>query len=166
MALLSFTRAEMRTKDLSRSKCSLLKIFSHSNLRHSIVLVHGLGGHPIDTWTYTPPTLSAGGLRRTLGFPKKHPGEPENSGDTSIFWPADLLPLSIKNARILTYGYDSNPVHFLSSVNRTNIYQHATNLLQNLSDERLEDVSFFSCQFLSLLTRSSPIDLSSSWHIA
>ncbi|KFZ09362.1 hypothetical protein V502_08808 [Pseudogymnoascus sp. VKM F-4520 (FW-2644)] len=104
-----------------------------------IVLVHGLGGHPIDTWTYTPPKLSAGGLRRTLGIPKKQSEERDNDGDRSIFWPAELLPQSVKNARILTYGYDSDPVHFLNSVNRSNIYQHATNLLQNLSDERMED---------------------------
>lgn len=121
---------------------SLLKTSSHSNFRNSIVLVHGLGGHPIDTWTYTSPKLSAGGLRRTLGIPKKQPEERDNDGDGSIFWPAELLPQSIKNARILTYGYDSDPVHFLNSVNRSNIYQHATNLLQNLSDERMEDVCF------------------------
>lgn len=53
------------------------------------------------------------------------------------------MPQSVKNARILTYGYDSDPARFLDSVNRTNIYQHATNMLMDLADQRVEDVCFF-----------------------
>jgi hypothetical protein len=51
-----------------------------------IIAVHGLGGHYEDTWTWTP---------------KK-----KNSG-TECNWLKDLLPDEIPNARIMSFGYNS-----------------------------------------------------------
>lgn len=52
--------------------------------RADIIFVHGLGGSSRKTWS-------------------KH-------GDPSLFWPATFLPLEpdIEEARILTFGYNSN----------------------------------------------------------
>ena len=44
----------------------------------SIVLVHGLSGHPVKTWK-----------------------------SRNAFWPGDFLPVDIPKARILTFGYNS-----------------------------------------------------------
>ena len=45
----------------------------------SIVMVHGLQGHPHRTWT----------------------------AGNGIMWPRDLLPVDVPNARVMTYGYHS-----------------------------------------------------------
>lgn len=47
-------------------------------LVHSLVAVHGLGGHREKTWT----------------------------AKNGAFWLRDYLPIVVPNARILTYGYD------------------------------------------------------------
>jgi hypothetical protein len=97
----------------------------------SFVLVHGLGGHPEDTWTYDPnrlPSNLASLLRRPAA--------------AKVFWPSDLLAPSFPNVRILAYGYDSDPVRVFDNVSRVSVYQHASNLLQDLArdDERVEEV--------------------------
>lgn len=50
-------------------------------------------------------------------------------------WPKSLLPQKLKNARILTYGYDAYVVrkHLVSS-NR--LLDHATNLVNDLVSDR------------------------------
>jgi len=111
----------------------------------SIILVHGLGGHPIDTWTWKPSILNkaSSGIKDAFKSKKGQIVTDEGSASSPtgvVFWPKDLLPLSIKNARILTYGYDSDPVHFFESVHRSSIYQQATNFLDDLAAERAADV--------------------------
>lgn len=73
----------------------------------SIVLVHGLGGSSIGTWT------------------SRTPGR-------STFWPRDLLPKDLPNVRILTFGYDSTPGRFLGAASTNMVHQHATNLVTGL----------------------------------
>ncbi|KAL6405839.1 hypothetical protein AUP68_10978 [Ilyonectria robusta] len=51
----------------------------------SIVFIHGLMGHRTKTWT-----------------------------KNDVLWPDELLPNKIPTARILTFGYDANIVHFWS----------------------------------------------------
>ena len=102
-----------------------------------MVLVHGLGGHPIDTWTYTPPKLSLRGLGSALKMNKSAGG---GSDQGSVCWPVDLLPNHIPNVRVLTWGYNANPVNILGGGHQSNIYHHATNLLSDLAMERGEDV--------------------------
>jgi hypothetical protein len=81
------------------------------------VLVHGLQGHPKDTWTYKCSDASSvassnkssksdrirGKLDRM--FTKKsssvHLNVPETAGK-NVFWPKDLLANDLKNARIIT----------------------------------------------------------------
>lgn len=71
-----------------------------------IVFVHGLGGHPRKTWT---------------------------APRSDTYWPRDLLPASISNATILTYGYDSSIASFAT---RTSVSAVAESLLESLVEQR------------------------------
>jgi protein SERAC1 len=67
------------------------------------VFIHGLNGGPLKTWT-----------------------------TDEICWPKDLLPADVSNARILTFGYDSQVVHFWSEPSQNRIDNHADALLADL----------------------------------
>ncbi|KAJ4287270.1 hypothetical protein N0V90_012668 [Kalmusia sp. IMI 367209] len=61
-----------------------------------IVFIHGLGGNRKDTWTF----------EQTREFP-------------ASFWPQELLPKQAPTARILTFGYNADFVHFYFSKKNT-----------------------------------------------
>jgi hypothetical protein len=84
-----------------------------------IVFVHGLNGHPYNTWS------------------TKEPQPP-------VFWPADLLPglLEPCKVRILTYGYNANVTAFTDGASKDHIHQHAETLASTLAANR--NVSSFS----------------------
>ncbi|GFF85142.1 hypothetical protein IFM53868_04387 [Aspergillus udagawae] len=103
-----------------------------------IVLVHGLGGHPEDTWTYLSNTTTHSRRSRRRRFFGRERRENTTPVRPKIFWPRELLAQDVQNCRIFTYGYDSDVFNFLGSVNRTNLYQHATDLLVALTDQRRE----------------------------
>ncbi|KAF8538874.1 hypothetical protein BDD12DRAFT_739548, partial [Trichophaea hybrida] len=112
-----------------------------------IVFVHGLRGNRIATWSTIKPTPESepmegdgSGFWLTTLFNLTTPRPPtEREHVIDVLWPRDLLPQKIKNIRVLTYGYDSQLAGFYKSVNKNGIYQHAENLLQALSRERLEN---------------------------
>lgn len=58
------------------------------------------------------------------------------SPSSSTYWPQTLLPETVPDARIFTFGYDANIVGFLSSASQNSIHQHAQNLLSDLADLR------------------------------
>ncbi|QGI67476.1 hypothetical protein CEK27_011447 [Fusarium fujikuroi] len=59
------------------------------------------------------------------------PAAPEN--DLSVFWPADLLPITCRKARILTFGYDTKITKFTSGpTNMNSIYSHGKDFLFSL----------------------------------
>jgi hypothetical protein len=70
--------------------------------------------------------------------------DPTGLNQDGIFWPRDLLPERVNNIRILTYGYDSDPIRIWSSVDRVSIVQHARDLLIALCGERRSNVSYNS----------------------
>ncbi|KAF2241532.1 hypothetical protein BU26DRAFT_525046 [Trematosphaeria pertusa] len=76
-----------------------------------IVFVHGLHGNKETTWTAT-------------------------TKDGKVLWPRDLLPQDIKEARILTWGYDSHITHFWTKTSLGNVDTHARNLCADLSSLR------------------------------
>ncbi|KAJ5228284.1 hypothetical protein N7489_008992 [Penicillium chrysogenum] len=82
-----------------------------------IVFVHGLNGHPHDSWT---------------------------SKTTGCFWPTDLLPdvLASLCPRILTYGYNANVTAFTDGASRDSVVSHAETLASSLAANRnLRDCS-------------------------
>ena len=50
-----------------------------------------------------------------------------------VFWPRDLLPKAVPQARILTWGYDVQIEQLLNSTSRASIFQHAETLLADLT---------------------------------
>lgn len=76
-----------------------------------IVFVHGLSGHPHDSWT---------------------------SKSTNCFWPVDLLPdvLAALRPRILTYGYNAAVTAFTDGASRDTIVSHAETLASSLAANR------------------------------
>jgi hypothetical protein len=105
----------------------------------SIVFVHGLGGHPEKTWSIESAN-SAGRKRKWVDF-RLEAGNPVLREET-IFWPRDFLPKTIKNARIMTYGYNADPVMVWSAVEHVNIFQHSKDLVIALSAQRRDCVCF------------------------
>jgi hypothetical protein len=125
----------------------------------SIVFIHGLQGHPRETWrckhhstAAADPDLKSRGhskrpkLRRIF---HRKPNEsedafkgnltPESPGgsDEGVFWPLDLLPSDCPNARILTFGYDSHVSHFFGGpASQNNISAHGRSLLHALEVHR------------------------------
>ncbi|KAJ5167955.1 uncharacterized protein N7482_003549 [Penicillium canariense] len=75
-----------------------------------IVFVHGLNGHPQNSWT----------------------------SKSGCFWPVDLLPdvLASLRPRILTYGYNANVAAFTDGASRDSIVSHAETLASTLAANR------------------------------
>ena len=120
------------------------------------MFVHGLFGHPYRTWAGNPskprskshlyrspvkpfvPTSSANSPQSSL-FPQQENRQNlvENVGEaeTRVFWPRDLLPNVVHDARILTWGYDAD-VDGFGSASQSTIHEHAGSLLSDLADQR------------------------------
>ncbi|KAK5693985.1 hypothetical protein LTR97_009603 [Elasticomyces elasticus] len=79
-------------------------------IQADVVFVHGLGGDSLATWT-----------------------------KDDILWPKALLKERVPHARILTWGYDADPVHFLRQQGHQTILSHAQGLLADLKDMRESD---------------------------
>jgi hypothetical protein len=79
----------------------------HQLIKHSIVAIHGLNGHPDTSWT------AANGTN----------------------WLRDLLPSEFPHARILTYGYDAY-TRDRAQLTAESIRDHAETLISSLALER------------------------------
>ncbi|KAI9743261.1 MAG: hypothetical protein M1818_003107 [Claussenomyces sp. TS43310] len=90
----------------------ITEVYAHPEAKVDIVLVHGLNGHPRMTWT----------------------------AKNGVFWPTDLLPLTLKKAkaRVLVYGYNADVYAFGSDKGASSdmIHQHAQTLVNSLALER------------------------------
>lgn len=63
-----------------------------------------------------------------------------NTGSTSVFWPADLLPKDCPNSRILMFGYDSKITKYTAgAINENSIFSHSKDLLFALARQRILD---------------------------
>ncbi|KAH0563421.1 hypothetical protein GP486_002011 [Trichoglossum hirsutum] len=69
-----------------------------------LVFVHGLRGSRLKTWS---------------------------SGD--IFWPRSLLKDDVKNARVITWGYDASVANVFTYASKESIFGHADTLLSDLA---------------------------------
>ena len=121
----------------------------------SIVFVHGLQGHPKNTWSCkvssSPDSATTKETRNPFRrlcsclFPKdpEPPVTNEGSNEIWVFWPADLLPKDCPAARILTWGYDSKVCNFFDGpASQNNIYAHAKNLWFALGRNRRRCVRY------------------------
>lgn len=132
----------------------------------SIVIVHGLQGHPFTTWACnTPPPPRQASLplqpvkkrdslramisvRLRKSSPSKRslqpaeqdrPREPPEP-DPFIYWPRDLLPKDCPQSRVLVYGYDTKVTKYArAATNKNSVYSHAKDLLFALSRARRLD---------------------------
>lgn len=109
----------------------------------SIVFVHGFTGHPERTWTQKGEFSNdkyeddeddnerPSKIRKLI--PSASFQSKKSKARNSIYWPQDLLPVTIPNARVLTYGYDTRIRHRLGSpVNKSTIYDIAWDFLVSL----------------------------------
>ncbi|KAI9874123.1 MAG: hypothetical protein M1830_010171 [Pleopsidium flavum] len=102
-------------KELEENPFGVTEVFTAPDAVVDVVLVHGLTGHPYNTWS---------------------------TDDRKVFWPVDLLPTNVKKARILVYGYDADVASFKGGTSKDKIHNHAETLVQRLSANRsLEDAT-------------------------
>ena len=107
----------------------------------SIVFVHGFTGHPERTWTHKEGVHDdqAEHGQETREPPSKRPKflSPMTRLQKPIYWPRDLLPATIPNARVLTYGYDTHISHRLGpSMSKVTVYDIAWDLIVHSEAER------------------------------
>lgn len=73
---------------------------------------------------------------------QEHRSTPTATPRRDVFWPRDLLPSTVPNARILTYGYDTKIRHtFIGPVSKNNVVDHGWDLLCALEEVRRDDPS-------------------------
>lgn len=124
----------------------------------SIILVHGLQGHPKRTWLYTSRTQDQRrdsssrkrwkGALAELMSPKSGssasvgnvgPSVASSSVDDGVYWPGDLLPPDCPNARIMVWGYDTVISKGYAPTDKSSLFGHAKNLLYALNRIRPQD---------------------------
>lgn len=74
-----------------------------------IVFVHGLTGNAYNTWLHK---------------------------ETGVHWPSDILKQDLTDARILSFGYDADILHFWNPVSNSRLSNHAEKLVGDLVRER------------------------------
>jgi hypothetical protein len=78
---------------------------------------------------------------RRISFFTKTP-RAERTAHRSVYWPRDLLPHTVPNARVLTYGYDTSITHRVVSLpSKITLYDIAGDFLVALEAERRPDAS-------------------------
>lgn len=106
------------SKTPSIARYETTAVYAHPEAEVDIVLVHGLNGDPSKTWT----------------------------ADNGVFWPKDLLPASLKDAKanILVYGYNADVYsrHNDRSASDNFIHQHAQTLVTSLTLYRRSEGTF------------------------
>ena len=109
--------------------------------------MHGFKGHPVRTWTHKTEHLTKDSTQqgtdatdRPAKIPRlafKAPHFRKERNPEKVYWPRDLVPESLPNARVLVYGYDTNVRHALGApISQNTVYDIALDLLVSLEAER------------------------------
>lgn len=91
----------------------------------SIILVHGLRGHPYNTWASSKkagnaPAAGSSGWRQKFKSrlkPTTPPSESSSTRQHEVFWPQDYLAKDISKARVWTYGCNADVIGGLFQAN-------------------------------------------------
>ncbi len=101
----------------------------------SIILVHGLGGHPRRTWEGSRGTGGKDAGEAPPSKRRKYESKLSSStststsiaasstsenGSTRLFWPEEYLAQDIPEARVWTYGYNADTINGLFQANNKN----------------------------------------------
>ena len=100
----------------------------------SIIFVHGLRGHPRETWASKPAEVAALKSRKGGLFGRWKSKSEENPAtnattETGHFWPEDYLSADVQEARIWTYGYNADVIQdVFRAANSNSVTQHGRDL--------------------------------------
>lgn len=89
-------------------------------------------GHRASDGNGEPPSK----MRKLNPFSKSN----RESSSPSVYWPRDLIPITVPNARVLTFGYDTHIRHVLGpSGSKNTVYDIAWDFLVALEAKRREE---------------------------
>lgn len=107
--------------------------------------MHGLRGHPKDTWEDSPETDSEDATprqRKTIKSFFKSKASSSTANKTSkkesakLFWPNDYLVEDVPEARVWTYGYNADVIGGLFQAGSKNsVSQHGRDMAVKLDRE-------------------------------
>ncbi|OBT57821.1 hypothetical protein VE04_01878 [Pseudogymnoascus sp. 24MN13] len=111
--------------------------------RVNVLFVHGLRGHPRDTWEngrFSSSDENTATPKKWKTFFKKSVLAADNtSGDSAperLFWLEEFLALDIPEARVWTYGYNADVIGGVFQANNKNsVSQHSRDLAVKLGRE-------------------------------
>ncbi|KAL9102394.1 MAG: hypothetical protein Q9163_002460 [Psora crenata] len=116
----------------------------------SIILIHGLRGHPVKTWASSEPAEnnrvvgSSSRREHVTSFFKsqistsrtKNKQTYTSSQQQQTFWPQDYLSKDVSQARVWTYGYNADVIGGLFKANnKTSVSGHGRDLAVRLERE-------------------------------
>lgn len=120
----------------------------------SIIFVHGLRGHPFQTWASNQQegdqhVVGSSSRRRYIpSFKTTTPGLDSNSTRSNatsqsqqVFWPQEYLAKDVSQARVWTYGYNADVIGGLFQANNKNsVSQHGRDLRVRLERDMDNEV--------------------------
>ena len=125
-----------------------------SNTLVDIIFIHGLTGDAYDTWFKkdTKDKKENKDNRDKKGKKEKDKKDNEDAEreeeDCGVYWPTQLLPEDIADARILAFGYDADVTKVFGAVGQGKLRDHAEALLGDLATIRDADDTVGSQQHI------------------